>query len=49
MTVLAIFNGFGGLGEHFALLLLVLEDTRLRGDRGGFGGYGSFGHGRHPA
>ena len=27
MTVLAVFDGFGGSGEHLVLLLLVLQNT----------------------
>ena len=39
------FGGFdcsGGSGEHLALLLLALQNTVPRGDRGGFDGFGGF-------
>ena len=45
------FDGFGGSGEHLALLLLVLQNTVPRGSRdgfGGFGGCGGFGRDGYP-
>ena len=42
------FDGFGGSGEHLALLLLVLQNTVRRGDCDGFGGCGGFGHEGYP-
>ena len=44
-------DGFGGSGEHLALLLLVLQDAAPRDDRdgfGGFGGCGGFGRDGYP-
>ena len=32
-------DGFGGPGEHLALLLRVLQNTVLRGDRDGSDGF----------
>ena len=43
MTVLAVFDGFGGSGEHLALLLLALQNTGQRGNRDGFDGFGGYG------
>ena len=43
MTVLAVLMAFGGSGEHLALLLLVLQDKRQRGNRDGLDGFGGFG------
>ena len=37
------FDGFGGSGEHLALLLLVLQNTVPRDESGGFDGFGGFG------
>ena len=51
MTVLAVFDGFGGSGEHLALLLLVPQNTVARDDHDGFGGCGgcgSFGRDGYP-
>ena len=38
MTVLAVFDGFGGSAKHLALLLLLLENAVARGSRDGFDG-----------
>ena len=40
------FDGFGGSGEHLALLLLVLQNTIPRDGFDGFGGFGCGGFGR---
>ena len=54
MTVLAVLTGFGGSGEHFTLVVLVLENTTQKGTHDGFnafggcGGYGGFGHDGYP-
>ena len=37
------FDGFGGSGEHLALLLFVPQNTVPRDDRDGFDGFGGFG------
>ena len=37
------FDGFGGSGEHLALLLLALQKTGQRGNRNGFDGFGGYG------
>ena len=40
------FDGFGGSGEHLALLSLVLQNTGQRGN--GFGGFDGFGRDGYP-
>ena len=41
-------GGFGGSGEHLALLLLLLQNTVQRGSRDGFDGFGGFGGDGYP-
>ena len=47
----SLHDGFGGSGEHLALLLLALQNTVPRDDHdgfGGFGGCGGFGRDGYP-